>query len=249
MTIRQAARGLVFLAIFGVQAVALAEAGPRLQTVAPQPNWGIVDASVYPLTAWDFELTVAATPWAVGEELYRFRPDGASGGLLAGVHLPAGALVTGLAVEACDTSDTGGVSATLYWCPAGTMDPCLNAGVATGDATSPGCGVFEADLTGFDIVIDNSAESYVLSVTTGATGQSNMVRGVRLYYRLQISPAPAQATFGDVPTDHPFFQFIEALVASGITAGCGGGDYCPDNPVTRGQMAVFFAKALGLHWD
>jgi hypothetical protein len=24
--------------------------------------------------------------------------------------------------------------------------------------------------------------------------------------------------------------------------------YCPDNPVTRGQMAVFLATALGLHW-
>lgn len=34
---------------------------------------------------------------------------------------------------------------------------------------------------------------------------------------------------------------------SGITAGCGTG-YCPDNPVTRGQMAVFLTKALGLYW-
>jgi hypothetical protein len=24
--------------------------------------------------------------------------------------------------------------------------------------------------------------------------------------------------------------------------------YCPDQPVTRGQMAVFLAKALGLHF-
>jgi hypothetical protein len=36
-------------------------------------------------------------------------------------------------------------------------------------------------------------------------------------------------------------------VASGITAGCGGGNYCPDAP-TRRQMAIFLAKALGLHW-
>jgi hypothetical protein len=51
-----------------------------------------------------------------------------------------------------------------------------------------------------------------------------------------------------VPTTHPFFQFVEALVASGITAGCGGGNYCPDAALTRGQMAVFLSKALGLHF-
>ena len=31
--------------------------------------------------------------------------------------------------------------------------------------------------------------------------------------------------------------------AEGITGGCGGGNYCPDNPVTRAQMAVFLLKA------
>jgi len=29
-----------------------------------------------------------------------------------------------------------------------------------------------------------------------------------------------------------------------VTAGCGGGLYCPDNPVTREQMAVFLLKSL-----
>jgi hypothetical protein len=51
-----------------------------------------------------------------------------------------------------------------------------------------------------------------------------------------------------VPTSHAQFRFVEALAASGITGGCGGGDFCPNNPVTRGQMAVFLATALGLHY-
>jgi hypothetical protein len=38
------------------------------------------------------------------------------------------------------------------------------------------------------------------------------------------------------------------MTASGITAGCAGGLHCPGSPVTRDQMAVFLAKALGLHW-
>jgi hypothetical protein len=74
------------------------------------------------------------------------------------------------------------------------------------------------------------------------------IRWVRLTWQRRVSPAPATATFGDVPTGHPYFAFVEALVASGITAGCGGGNYCVDNPITRGEMAVFLAAALGLHW-
>jgi S-layer homology domain len=66
----------------------------------------------------------------------------------------------------------------------------------------------------------------------------------------QVSPPPATATFSDVPTSHPFFQFVEALTKSGITGGCGTAPplYCPDEPLTRGQMAVFLAKGLGLQW-
>ena len=73
---------------------------------------------------------------------------------------------------------------------------------------------------------------------------------VEVWWKRMVSPAPATADFNDVPTTHPFFQFIEALKASGITGGCQASPplYCPDNPVTRGQMAVFLAKALGLHW-
>jgi hypothetical protein len=73
-------------------------------------------------------------------------------------------------------------------------------------------------------------------------------KGVRVIWHRQVSPAPATATFNDVPASDTGFQYIEALVASGITAGCGGGNYCPDATLTRRQMAVFLSKALGLHW-
>src|SRR5262249_57796517 len=65
---------------------------------------------------------------------------------------------------------------------------------------------------------------------------------------LDVSPAPPVATFNDVPVSHPFFKIVEALKASGITAGCSVSPplYCPDSPLTRGQMAVFLAIALGL---
>jgi hypothetical protein len=58
-------------------------------------------------------------------------------------------------------------------------------------------------------------------------------------------PPPATGTvFGDVPAGNQFAPWIENLSALGITGGCGGGNYCPNNPVTREQMAVFLLKTL-----
>ena len=36
------------------------------------------------------------------------------------------------------------------------------------------------------------------------------------------------------------------LAGENITGGCGGTNYCPQNPNTRGQMAVFIVKTFGL---
>jgi hypothetical protein len=59
-------------------------------------------------------------------------------------------------------------------------------------------------------------------------------------------PACVTATFGDVPCDSPFAPWIYDLVARNVTGGCGNGNYCPADPATRGQMAVFVVKTFGL---
>ena len=59
-----------------------------------------------------------------------------------------------------------------------------------------------------------------------------------------LPPAATGAVFTDVPDSNPFAPWIENLAALGITGGCGGGLYCPNNPVTRQQMAVFLLKTL-----
>jgi len=56
-------------------------------------------------------------------------------------------------------------------------------------------------------------------------------------------PAACAGTFADVPTTHPFCGFIELLANDGITGGCGGLNFCPNDPVTRAQMAVFLVTA------
>jgi hypothetical protein len=57
------------------------------------------------------------------------------------------------------------------------------------------------------------------------------------------TPPACVGTFTDVACSSPFAPWIEELAASGITAGCGSGTYCPADPVTRQQMAVFLLKA------
>lgn len=50
--------------------------------------------------------------------------------------------------------------------------------------------------------------------------------------------------FADVPPGFWALTFIETLAESGITAGCGNGNFCPDSPVTRAQMAVFLERGI-----
>jgi hypothetical protein len=50
------------------------------------------------------------------------------------------------------------------------------------------------------------------------------------------------ADFLDVPDSHNFYAFVTRLVANGVTVGCGGGNYCVGNSITRAQMAVFLLK-------
>ena len=61
---------------------------------------------------------------------------------------------------------------------------------------------------------------------------------------LCFAPPPATGTvFADVHPGDFAADWIEALAAAGITDGCGGGDYCPQSPVPRAQMAVLLLKA------
>lgn len=121
----------------------------------------------------------------------------------------------------------------------------------TGFTAVPDCADFRFDLTPPYPVVMNSGNTYLIQLIANTTNPDTLrFAAVKIRYRLQVSPAPASPTFTDVPATHPFYQFIEALAASGITAGCSASppQYCPDAMLTRGQMAVFLARALGLHW-
>ena len=59
-------------------------------------------------------------------------------------------------------------------------------------------------------------------------------------------PPPCSGDFADVACPSLFADWIEQLAAEAITSGCGGNNYCPLNPNTRGQMAVFVVKTFAL---
>jgi hypothetical protein len=55
----------------------------------------------------------------------------------------------------------------------------------------------------------------------------------------------ANHLFSDVPTSSTYHTTVARLAGAGITGGCGGGKYCPNAAVTRGQMAAFLNRGLG----
>ncbi len=187
-------------------------------------------------TSWDFDISSFA----------RYRTGGVEGWFNAPVNLPSGARIHAIGIEAYDDDPAFEISSWLgihVGSVAGTNANFVNAANTTGTpawtyVTNPN----------INITVDNLNNAYFIQVHLSTNAGLHKLRRALVYYHLQVSPAPLVATFGDVPTSHPQFQFIEALVASGITAGCGGGNYCPGNPLTRGQMAVFLSKLVGLYW-
>ncbi len=96
-------------------------------------------------------------------------------------------------------------------------------------------------------------------ITRGATMRSRGKRTV-VVALLTLTGVLANPAQGQEPYPGAFLDddgsihelSIEAIAASGITTGCNPPErtrYCPDQPVTRGQMAAFLVRALGYDDD
>jgi hypothetical protein len=166
----------------------------------------------------------------------------------AQLHLPSGAIWenTRFWVNDAIAADIGLFAFQTCLPVAGPGNP-VPTGLGTGSSTGTTGNQSIVIAAPAGTVIDNNACSYWVRVRFGAAG--HVLQKARVQYRLQVSPAPATASFPvDVPTTHPFFRFVEAMARSGLTGGCGPGTFCPDTPVTRGQLSVFLSVALGLHF-
>ncbi len=255
-------RVLLAASISGAAAALTAQEPGRPQAPLRPQTYGGSAVSYVRVPAFEFSPINSGVGVAVGPGLTRYTTNCFSTCLTAPLHLPSGAKLVYLELDSIDTNAIEYAEGQLWVCDpfmtncthhpsagAGSAD-CLSGGgwICSGGSYAGGASIEPADLTPDGIVVDNQNESYTLFASSSSFDGSTAIAGMLVGYVLQVSPPPASPTFADVPVSSPQFAFVEALVAAGITAGCGGGNYCPNNPVTRGQMAVFLAKALGLQW-
>ena len=94
---------------------------------------------------------------------------------------------------------------------------------------------------GGNIYLAGNTTATGIPVTPGAF-QQNFV-GTGDGYIMKIAQLSG---FGDVPLGYWAYDYIMAIYEDGITAGCSQNPpiYCPDDSVTREQMAVFITRAM-----
>ncbi|MBT4187403.1 MAG: S-layer homology domain-containing protein [Gemmatimonadales bacterium] len=74
-----------------------------------------------------------------------------------------------------------------------------------------------------------------------------MTRGQMAAFLVKALGLPAATGNSFTDDDASYFEAdIEALRASGITAGCTETTYCPDRSVTRAEMAAFLVRGFNL---
>jgi hypothetical protein len=213
-------------------------------TRVESPNWGTSGRSFVRLNGLAFNTDGGhfTTTGSFG----RYPSVGGLAVLAADVRVPNGSIIDYLEIDFCDNLDPEDIQLTLFDCD--PVTGCTTVANVNSFA-NPGCSVIST--SNFSHVVDNTTSSLGLVAHFDAVASFELeLRGAVVGYHLQVSPAPATATFTDVPTTDQYFQFIEALAASGITSGCNVSppQFCPDRPITRAEMAVFLAKALGLNF-
>jgi len=178
---------------------------------------------------------------------------------VAPLSLPSGAEIVAICTFFYDTAP--GAKVTTY------LEAVKMANESNPPAIVPVFGVIEADTdSGYGYACNGGSYTFLnwkdvdgdavqeevthrLRVDMTETGAGRLaLGGVKVIWRRQVSPPSDLPIFDDVPPDDAAYAFVQALATSGITAGCSEDNFCPDAPLTRRQMAVFLAKALGLHW-
>lgn len=123
-----------------------------------------------------------------------------------------------------------------------------NGGAGTITITAPNAGCAWAATT----------TSFFITITSGKEGTGNgtvhfdvapnlgqSIRSGTITVAGQAFTVYEGINFPDVPSNDSFYTDIGKLSARGVTLGCGNGNFCPADPVTREQMAAFIVRAKG----
>jgi hypothetical protein len=86
----------------------------------------------------------------------------------------------------------------------------------------------------------NGSVSYTVASNSGNNSRSGTMTIANQTFTVYQGMA-----FSDVSPSHPFYNEIGKLSARGVTMGCDSGTFCPDQVVTREQMAAFILRAKG----
>ena len=198
----------------------------------------------------------------IGPDGYMYGTTGVDTRFATWLSLPDGAVITRLCFTTRD-SNTGPPLLFYAWMRADKLVPGGEAPASRlltlvdsadhsgyGSSCSGDLAITIRDRVDVDDDGTADAAAYRVGVYVADPGTdiSLAFADVEVTWHRQVSPPPSSPTFADVPATDGAWPQIEALAASGITAGCGGGGFCPDATLTRRQMAVFLAKAFGLEW-
>ena len=183
-------------------------------------------------------------------------PAGGAAVTITGTDFLAGATVTIGGVAATNV-DVGSFNSLMANAPA-LAPGSLNDVVVTD--TDGASGKLEAGYVANFLDVPSTQQFYTYvttlvtsKITVGVGGGNYGVDAPTLRQQMAVfilkaehglcyAPPPCTGIFPDVPCSSNFAPWIEAMFNEGITGGCGGGNFCPTNPVRRDQMAVFLLK-------
>ncbi len=225
---------------FDVTLPVTVEAGARISATATDPGGNTSEFSQRII----FALSATSGPPAGGSDLFAFGTDFAD---------PMTMTIGGVATTVTFFDDKtifthtpalspGSVNDIVVTTPEGVSGTLVKGWVAD-FLDVPGSHQFYSFVT---TLVSNGVTAGVgaglYGVDQGTKRQQMAVFLLKARHGLCYTPPPCAGVFPDVPCSLVFAPWIEALAAEGITTGCGGGNFCPDNPVTRRQMAVFLLK-------
>lgn len=200
-------------------------------------------------------VTVNATPLTPVITSPLSVPVGASGASASVVNHPgsswtwtlSGGVITAGQGSRQIVFDAGSPGTTMHCTVVESTSGCISPEAATN---------IQVDF--LDVAPANAFHTYVIAVArNGVTagcgggnycGTSPITRAQMAVFLLKAehgasyTPPACTGMFADVACPSTFANWIEQLANEGVTGGCGGGNYCPSNGVTRSQMAVFLLK-------